>query len=299
MANEDNFRLGWIALFRSIDKHPIMWQRPYTRLAVWIHLLVNVGWKERTVSTDLGPIIVPIGGVLTSSVSIAKHLKLPRDSVRSACAYLQKNLMIHPSQVTNRFTVYVVDNFGAYQEAMKQRPQLLPHQLPQQVPSRSPADPQQLPTNKKEEVRSEEGKTTTCAPDGAREWGLTAPEFQPNVKKSKSGPATCGWKWEAFQMFWSEYWRRTDKKPAWAAYHELIVVPQDAADCKAAMLKIRPAMLERDQEKRPMGATWLHRRTWLPEFADSEEVPREDNLDWAVAEAEKIQEQIRNEHQRR
>ena len=133
-------------------------------------------------------------------------------------------------------------------------------------------------------VRTSENDVRTCAPDGARDLVLTPPEIKPNTRKSKNGPSPSGWKWEAFQAWWAEYWRRTDKKPAWAAYHELIVVPQDAANCKAAMLKIRPAMLERDQEKRPMGATWLHRRTWLPEFADADEIPIAHDLSWAMEE---------------
>jgi len=277
MANEENFRQGWIALFRSIDKNPIMWQKPYTRLAVWIHLLVNANWKRRVISTDLGSVEIPIGGVFTSTCAIAKHLKLSRDAVRSACGYLVKNEMIH-SKSTNKFTLYVIENFASYQEASKPRPQ----QQPQNPPSTSPADPQQVPIPNK--IIPETIETKICASDDARDLVLTPPEFQPNGKKSKAGPATCGWKWEAFQAFWAEYWRRTDKKPAWTTYHELIVVPQDAANCKAAMLKIRPAMLERDQEKRPMGATWLHRRTWLPEFADADEIPIAHDLSWAMEE---------------
>jgi hypothetical protein len=278
MANQANLDEGYIALYRSFTRHDLFLRKPAAWCRIWLYMLCRANRIERTIDTDSGPVKLPVGSFLGSIRTIARDCATTSKVVRCCTHWLEKNEMAAQS-AAQRFTVYHVVNFDFYQTGKQNRAQQGARSGHNE--GTIGAQTGQQTRGKREEV---EEKTNTCAPDDARELVLTPPEFLPNGKKSKSGPATCGWKWEAFQMFWAEYWRRTDKKPAWAAYHELINVPQDAAACKVAMLKARGPMLERDQEKRPMGATWLHRRTWLPEFADSEEVPIAHDLSWAMEE---------------
>jgi hypothetical protein len=65
-----------------------------------------------------------------------------------------------------------------------------------------------------------------------------------------------------FEEFWSVYWRKVDKKAARVAYFEAVMTEELQDQIFAAVNAQLPAMMAREDDKRPHAATWLHRERW-------------------------------------
>jgi hypothetical protein len=97
---------------------------------------------------------------------------------------------------------------------------------------------------------------TTCASGDARVGGSDPPE----IPRSANG---CHPEW--FAEWWAIYWRRVAKKPAQKAFHGAVKTPQRFRQIMEATRAQLPAMMAREPEKRPHGATWLNAERWNDE----------------------------------
>lgn len=70
---------------------------------------------------------------------------------------------------------------------------------------------------------------------------------------------------EWFEEWWSIYWRKVSRKPAEKAFRQQVKTPERFAEVMAATRKQTAAMLSRDPDHRPHGATWLNAERWKDE----------------------------------
>lgn len=70
-----------------------------------------------------------------------------------------------------------------------------------------------------------------------------------------------GW----FEAWWAEYWLHRGKLPAWKSYLRAVTTPKKAETVLRAMLIQKPAMMQREPDKRPHAATWINQERWTDE----------------------------------
>jgi hypothetical protein len=75
-----------------------------------------------------------------------------------------------------------------------------------------------------------------------------------------------------FEQFWSEYWRRGEKrKDAEKAFARHVRTAARFDQVMAAMRAQKTAMLAREKGFRPLGASWLNGERWEDELSDVQE----------------------------
>ncbi len=90
-----------------------------------------------------------------------------------------------------------------------------------------------------------------CASDDARVGGSA-------LSKTRDHP-------EWFEQWWAIYWRKVARKPAEKAFRTHVRTKARFEQVMRAIQAQAPAMMARDPEKRPHGATWLNAERWLDE----------------------------------
>jgi hypothetical protein len=105
---------------------------------------------------------------------------------------------------------------------------------------------------------TEEEEKNTCATDVAC-VPETEPQKVPQKPKTELRLQQESW----FSEFWGDYWRKKDKEPAWAAFRKLITSEEAFRQLCEAQARDREEMLRRPVDKRPYGATYLHKKPWL------------------------------------
>jgi hypothetical protein len=118
---------------------------------------------------------------------------------------------------------------------------------------------------------TEEEEKNTCATDVAC-VPETEPQKVPQKPKTELRLQQESW----FSEFWADYWRKKDKEPAWAAFRKLITSEEVFRQLREALTRDREEMLRRPVDKRPYGATYLHKKPWL-DGAEAEPRQRTEN----------------------
>ncbi len=79
-------------------------------------------------------------------------------------------------------------------------------------------------------------------------------------------PATAqngnGHRPEWFDQWWAIYWRKVSRKPAEKAFHAHVKTEPRFHQVMEATVAQTPAMMARDPDHRPHGATWLNAERW-------------------------------------
>lgn len=123
------------------------------------------------------------------------------------------------------------------------------------------------------EVEIEKNTEKTCASGDAC---VPDAEPQPVPQKTPKPKTELRIQQESwFGEWWSGYWRKKDKEPAWAAFRKLITSQEAMNALQGATSRDREEMLRRPPDKRPYGATYLHKKPWLDE-GEPEPVQRTD-----------------------
>ena len=100
---------GYIKLHRKFRKWG--WYDDANTTRVFLHLLLGARWTE----TEYRGEKLKAGDVLFGRKRFAKDLGISEQNVRTAIEHLLKTGEISTSKVTNRFTIFHVENWGSYQ----------------------------------------------------------------------------------------------------------------------------------------------------------------------------------------
>jgi hypothetical protein len=128
MASEENKKLGYIQLFRSMKQWG--WYKEPLTCHLFIHCLLSANHKDNMYKG----VLVKKGSFLTSRKLLAEETGLSERNVRTALTRLKSTneLTIEKNQ---KGTIITVNNFAMYQEATKK------------VTTKRPANDQQVTTN--------------------------------------------------------------------------------------------------------------------------------------------------------
>ncbi len=138
------------------------------------------------------------------------------------------------------------------------------------APAKHPAKPEQTPTvpdsvsvsvtTKKEEPP----KPPICSPGGERD---TEPQLE--LIPATGSPPTNGTlkqhQCEWFGQWWAIYWRKVSRKPAEKAFQRHVRTAERFGEIMRATQQQTGAMLAREADHRPHGATWLNAERWRDE----------------------------------
>jgi len=145
------------------------------------------------------------------------------------------------------------------------------------APANHPANGQQTPsvtasvtdsdsTKKEEPPKPPEAESAcgSCSPAGER---IT--DAQLSLISAPTNGTLKAHQGEWFEAWWAIYWRKVSRKPAEKAFQKHVRSPDRFAEVMSATRLQTPAMLERDPDHRPHGATWLNAERWT----DSVSIP--------------------------
>jgi hypothetical protein len=71
-----------------------------------------------------------------------------------------------------------------------------------------------------------------------------------------------------FQKWWPIYWRHVARKPAWKAFQRHVRTESRFQQVVWATEQQKPAMMAREPDRRPHGATWLNGERWEDDEAE-------------------------------
>lgn len=100
---------GYIKLHRKFRKWG--WYDDANTMRVFLHLLLGARWSD----TEYRGEKLKAGDVIFGRKRFAKDLGISEQNVRTAIEHLLKTGEISTSKVTNRFTIFHVENWGSYQ----------------------------------------------------------------------------------------------------------------------------------------------------------------------------------------
>lgn len=107
---------GWICLYRKLREHHLWQEKPFTKGQAWVDILLRASHKEHKVHLEgRYPVLVPRGGVLTSTLKLAKEWGWSRGKVRNFLALLEKESQIS-HQKSQHYSMLLIHNYGQYQD---------------------------------------------------------------------------------------------------------------------------------------------------------------------------------------
>ena len=114
--SEENYKTGWIKLFRSIKKHWIWSNEKY--LKCWIWFLLEANYQENKMLFSGNLITVEKGQFITSLKHISESSKLSIQEARHFLSLLEKDEMIIKISNTQS-TKITICNYGIYQDVQQ------------------------------------------------------------------------------------------------------------------------------------------------------------------------------------
>ena len=110
-----------------------------------------------------------------------------------------------------------------------------------------------LPPNGRRDPKQQELPGLCASGDARGETSL--------AKIPRPGADHEGW----FEQWWPAYWRKVAKKAAQAAFKKHVKTPERFAQVMTATRTQTAAMMAREPDKRPHGASWLNGERWTDE----------------------------------
>lgn len=142
---------GWFCIWRKIEDN-ISWSRGIEYRGLMVTILQKANWKK---GFFLGHEILP-GQFPTSADKLAKDLKLSRQKCQRALAQLARDNFINVKNVSNRFTLITIINWGTYQDVKEESEQ--------QVGNRRATSEQQVGTIEQGNKETKKKEEHTPAP---------------------------------------------------------------------------------------------------------------------------------------
>lgn len=114
--SEQNFKSGYIKIFRSIKDHWI-WKksRVKTHFEAWMDLLLKASHDDQKEPVGMDVIMVKKGQVLTSQLKLSKEWFWSRHKVNDFLYLLQKDFMIMLKSDT-KWSMITICNYASYQD---------------------------------------------------------------------------------------------------------------------------------------------------------------------------------------
>ena len=123
---------------------------------------------------------------------------------------------------------------------------------PEPEPRQSPAPPEPRHVVEPSNTPPFEAASQICASSDAR-----VIEFPPSIPKNGTGHHP-----EWFDQWWAIYWRKVARKDAEKAFRHHVKSPDRFSTVMESTRAQTPAMMARDPDHRPYGASWLNAERW-------------------------------------
>lgn len=106
---------GWIKLHRKIVTHDLFQEeRVFSKFEAWVDLILLANYKDKKVLINNQWILVKRGQHLTSIKKLAERWNWSRGKVKNFLELLKNDSML-TYQVTSKYTLLTVENYGFYQ----------------------------------------------------------------------------------------------------------------------------------------------------------------------------------------
>jgi DNA-binding transcriptional regulator YhcF (GntR family) len=252
-VNEDNLSRGYVALYRSVIDNPFYTQLPGDYFKVFIFCLVRAAYKPRQYWNGHAMADLPIGAFVATVGEIAAKTGVSQSTVRRALQALENSQMV-VTKSTNKFSLYTVVNFEAYQNGSLMTDKQTANnwadkrQTSEQTTEQSTDKP---PTNHRQtSVIREEGKKK-LQPVPA---DPAAVEAEPSLPKFDSDKFFM-------EQWWPIVWSKANAKKAARKAWNRIVKDEAKANFLTERAKLLGPRYLATAEK--TGSTPLYPSTWL------------------------------------
>lgn len=118
---------GYVKVWRKIIDSGLI-QSPNT-LAVFIHILLSASHKDIKVGTTTGIVELKRGQYISGRKQLARQLEQSERQIRTSLDRLV-NLQILTIKTTNKYSIYVIENYGNYQDSDQQTNTLATNKRP-------------------------------------------------------------------------------------------------------------------------------------------------------------------------
>jgi DNA-binding transcriptional regulator of glucitol operon len=255
-VNEDNLSRGYVALYRSIIDNPVFTQLPAEYFKVFIFCLVRAAYKPRQYWNGHAMADLPIGAFCGNTGEIAAKTGIAPSTVRRALQALENSQMV-VTKSTNKFSLYTVVNFNAYQNGsipadnQTANNWAVNRQTSEQSTGKQVSS--QPANNRRASVIREEEATLPLPAEAVAEAVAPARPKKPAAFDS-----------DKFfdEQFWPIVWNTRDKKPARKAWNRIVKDETGAASIMEAAVKQGPflkAEAERGNRNAQYVSSWLNK----------------------------------------
>jgi hypothetical protein len=252
-VNEDNLSRGYVALYRSIIDNPFFTQLPGDYFKVFIFCLLRAAYKPSQYWNGHAMADLPIGSFCGNSLEMAAKTGISRMTVRRALQALEKSQMV-VTKSTNKFTLYTVVNFEAYQNGNVATDQ----QTTNNRSVQRPTNDQQTTNKRPASLRREERK---------KEHPLPA-EAVAEAVAVEAAPSRFDSEQFFEEKFWPIRWNTRDKQEALKSWKRLVKDKATAEDVLDNAVKQRDAIIDEALARNgrpPYMSTWLNKKRYTAE----------------------------------
>lgn len=260
---------GFILVHRRLCQNPVWTQLSPAVLKVMMACLIKANWKAAKWYDGAAEIEIPRGSFITSYPKMAEFCHLTVKQVRGSLDHLERAGITAYTRAP-KWTMVTVLNYSTYQDM-----QATVGQGVGQGVGRLEGRVQG--TNR----TNNKGTSNTCASDDAPVGGLASidePPFEttepgalfpiePSKKNPRDRDAMTADQEQWFSVWWAEYWLHKSKKDARIAFRKHVRTEGRFQQVLTATRQQRPAMLAREDSKRPYPATWLNGARWEDEIS--------------------------------
>lgn len=161
---------GWISLHRNLLDHWLWKEKPFSKAAAWIDLLLSANHEDKKLLFDGNLITVKRGQQITSLRKLGERWGWDKRTARKFLSMLENDGMVRV-ECTSRCTTITIINYGKYQDrGTSKRTTASPPNVPQRPHSvyTNNNDRTMKNNEKQENLLSEEEQIGYLIPDD--EW---------------------------------------------------------------------------------------------------------------------------------
>jgi hypothetical protein len=243
---------GYVQLVRKFLEHPIFTQCGPPVLKVAIYCLLRANWKPMPWYDGSRTELIPPGSFITSIDHTAQDCGLSKAQIRRAFGHIEKTHFA-TFRATHKWTLVTILDYATYKHAARVESTLAStvENIGEEHTPRHERVTKRATNEEGNHVRSK-----NTPPGGV---GGTARSGKRN--RSQGTDEQADW----FAEWWPEYWRHVDKKAAHTAFCKFVTTPAVFQAVMQATKAQKPAMLTKEEQYRPHGATWLNGERWQDE----------------------------------
>jgi len=256
-VNEDNLSRGYVALYRSVIDNPFFTQLPGDYFKVFIFCLVRAAYKPRQYWNGRAMADLPIGAVCGSCGEITAKTGVSRMTVRRALKALEASRMV-VTKATNKYTLYTVVNFEAYQNGIISTDQQTTNKRSVKRPTSEQSSDQQVNSP----------ATIQRPPSLIREERKKEHPLPAEAAAVEAAPSRFDSEQFFEEKFWPIRWNTRDKQEALKSWKRLVKDKATAEDVLDNAVKQRDAIIDEALARNgrpPYMSTWLNKKRYTAE----------------------------------